>query len=57
MFGEPPVTVNARGEAELSGRDALPWAVETLDVAGEIRSRYVRLQDWVRGLLAGRSAQ
>ncbi len=52
-FSPPPVTANPQtGEVELAGRDALPWALDTLSVGGELRSNYVRLQAWVRALLA-----
>lgn len=33
------------------GKTLLPWALDVLDVGGEIRSRYVRLQAWVAGLM------
>jgi hypothetical protein len=35
----------------LTGGDALTWALETLDTAGDIRARFLRLQDWARALL------
>ena len=51
-FSKPPVSVDpATGEAALQGRDALPWALDTLSVGGDIRAKYVRLQDWVKTLL------
>lgn len=52
-FSNPPVTVNAEtGERELVGRDALPWATDTLAIGGDIRAKLIRLQDWVATLLA-----
>lgn len=48
-FATPPVTIDpATGKGELSGRDALPWALDTLRLGGDIRARYIRLQNWVR---------
>lgn len=41
----------ATGEPALTGRDALPWALDTLAVGGDIRARLVRLQAWTRALL------
>lgn len=41
----------ATGEPTLSGRDALPWALDTLTVGGDIRSTLVRLQAWTKALL------
>jgi hypothetical protein len=35
----------------MTGADALPWAIGTLDVGGDIRGRLVRLQAWVRAML------
>lgn len=52
QFQKPPVVVDpATGEATLEGRDALPWALDTLSVGGDIRARYVRLQEWAKTLL------
>jgi len=46
------VTVNAvTGKTEMTGADALSWALDMLDLGGEIRGRYVRLQEWARALL------
>lgn len=51
-FSDPPVTVDpATGEAELTGRDSLPWALDTLATGGDIRARLVRLQAWTKALL------
>ena len=50
-FSRPPVTVGADGSTSLAGRDALPWALDTLDLGGDIRSKLIRLQDWVSTLL------
>lgn len=51
-FSRPPVTANPQtGEAELSGRDSLPWALDTLNLGGGIRAKFIRLQDWVKTLL------
>lgn len=50
-FSRPPVTVTADGVTALSGRDALPWALDTLDLGGDIRAKFIRLQDWVKILL------
>ncbi len=51
-FANPTVTVDpATGAASLTGKDALPWAIDTLDLGGEIRARFIRLQDWVRTAL------
>ena len=50
-FSRPPVTVSQNGETGLAGKDALPWALDTLDIGGDIRSKFIRLQDWVRILL------
>lgn len=50
-FSRPPVTVSPTGETGLAGKDALPWALDTLDLGGDIRAKYIRLQDWVRTLL------
>jgi hypothetical protein len=55
-FAPPPVTVNpATGEAELTGRDGLPWALDTLATGGEIRAKLVRLQAWAKALLGPES--
>jgi len=43
--------VAADGTTALAGRDALPWALDTLDLGGDIRAKFIRLQDWVTGLL------
>jgi len=40
----------ATGETELTGRDGLPWALDTLATGGEIRAKLVRLQAWARAL-------
>lgn len=51
-FSKPPVSANAdTGQPELTGRDSLPWALDTLSVGGDIRAKLVRLQDWVKTLL------
>lgn len=53
-FAKPPTTLNpTTGELELNGRDALPWAIDTLDLAGDIRDKFIRLQDWVRTVYLG----
>lgn len=50
-FADPPVTTNPQtGEAEMQGRDALAWAVDTLSVGGDIRSKLIRLQAWIDAL-------
>ncbi len=52
-FSQPPVTASPQsGEAELTGRDALPWALDALAIGGDIRARLIRLQQWVAGLTA-----
>lgn len=56
-FAQPPVTADpATGAATMRGADALPWALDTLDLAGDIRSRLIRLQDYVRTVLGGEPA-
>lgn len=51
-FRPPPATVDpASGETVLTGRDGLPWALETLDTGGTIRARLLRLQAWVKAQL------
>lgn len=51
-FAPPPATTNPQtGELQLSGAAALPWAIDTLAVGGEIRSRLIRLQNWVQTYL------
>jgi hypothetical protein len=35
----------------MAGRDALPWALDTLSVGGEIRAKLIRLQAWALALL------
>ena len=53
-FAKPPTTLNpTTGELELNGRDALPWAIDTLDLGGEIRDKFIRLQNWVRTVYLG----
>lgn len=47
-FANPPVTVDASGKAALSGAGALPWAIDTLSLGGDIRALFLRLQDYVR---------
>lgn len=55
-FSQPPVTANPEtGEPQITGRDALPWATDTLGLGGDIRAKFIRLQDWVRTLLDGES--
>lgn len=56
-FSRPPVTVSADGTTSLAGRDALPWALDTLDLGGDIRSKFIRLQDWVKTLLGDEPAE
>jgi len=56
-FTRPPVRRNKdTGKPEMAGAEALPWAIETLDIGGEIRGRYIRLQAWVRKILGERPA-
>lgn len=50
-FSRPPVTIAADGSTALAGKDALPWALDTLDLGGDIRGKLIRLQDWVKTLL------
>lgn len=51
-FSKPPVTADPQtGEPTLQGRDALPWALDTLSVGGDIRAKFIRLQAWVKTLL------
>lgn len=35
---------------ELTGAEVLPWALDTLSVGGDIRAKFVRLQNWVKAL-------
>lgn len=52
-FAPPPTMIDpATGEPVLAGRDNLPWAIDTLATGGTIRSRLIRLQQWVNSLLA-----
>jgi len=51
QFSRPPVTVNADGTTTLAGKDVLPWALDTLDLGGDIRSKLLRLQAWVNTTL------
>ncbi|MEO8722014.1 MAG: hypothetical protein ABI395_00605 [Sphingobium sp.] len=44
---------SATGQQELTGGDAMPWAIDTLTLGGDIRAKYIRLQDYVRALLGG----
>lgn len=43
-FAEPPSG---------KGRDLLPWAIDTLEVGGDIRARLIRLQTYVRDVVLG----
>lgn len=57
-FADPPVSVDpATGKAAMTGGDALPWAIDTLSLAGDIRARLIRLQDWVRTVIEGKAAR
>lgn len=47
QFSRPPVTVSGDGSAALAGKDALPWALDTLDLGGDIRGKLLRLQAWI----------
>ena len=50
-ISSPPVTVDpTTGEPTMTGADALPWAIDTLDMTREIRAKFVRLQNWVKSL-------
>lgn len=33
------------------GADLLPWSIDTLKVGGDLRSRLIRLQEYVRGIV------
>lgn len=49
----PPITADpTTGKPTMTGADALPWALDTLDVTREIRAKLIRLQNWVRSLNA-----
>ena len=51
-FAPPPTSIDPdTGQPALTGKDALPWALDTLDVGGAIRGRLVRLQAWVKAML------
>lgn len=50
-FSRPPLTVTEAGDTVLKGSGALPWALDTLDLGGDIRAKLIRLQDWVKILL------
>lgn len=53
-FQNPPTRVNPEtGELEMLARDMLPWSLDTLQTAGDIRSNYMRLQAWVAATLNG----
>jgi len=53
-FTQPPTrTTSATGKREMAGAEALSWSIETLDIGGEIRSRLIRLQAWVRDAFLG----
>lgn len=32
----------------MTGKDSLPWALDTLQLGGQIRDYFIRLQDWVK---------
>ena len=50
-FAKVPVQTDpATGERMLDGRAGLPWALDTLETAGDIRAKFIRLQDWVRAM-------
>ncbi|TKD50593.1 hypothetical protein [Sphingomonas baiyangensis] len=56
-FAPPPVTTDpATGAAAMSGADALPWAIDTLRLGGDIRARLIRLQDYVRTAVLGETS-
>lgn len=44
----PVATDPANGRRVLRGADALPWAIDTLGVVGELRSMVERLQAFIR---------
>lgn len=52
-FQRPPTVTDAAGKTVMRGSEALPWALDTLDLGGDIRSRFIRLQDYVRTILGG----
>lgn len=55
-FQRPPTATDANGKTVMRGSETLPWALDTLDLGGDIRSRLIRLQDYVRTILGGESA-
>jgi hypothetical protein len=56
-FATPPVTTDPKtGQQVLTGGDALPWAIDTLSLGGDIRDRLIRLQNWVRTVYIGEPA-
>jgi hypothetical protein len=52
-FQRPPTVTDAAGKTVMRGSEALPWTLDTLDLGGDIRSRLIRLQDYVRTILGG----
>ncbi len=44
----PPITLDEMGEPQLLSRDALPYILETNSIIGTLRSRILRLQNWIR---------
>lgn len=50
-FSSPPITPDpATGQPAMTGADGVPWSIDTLALGGDIRAKYIRLQNWVRGL-------
>lgn len=54
-FVDPPVTTDpATGKPTMTGANALPWAIDTLALGGDIRAQLIRLQDYVRTIFEGK---
>lgn len=53
-FANPPIAADpATGKPVLTGAGALPWAIDTLSLGGALRAKLIRLQDYVRQVIAG----
>lgn len=57
-FSPPPTSTDpATGARVLTGAGSLAWSLDTLDLGGDIRGKFIRLQDWVRNLAARQGAE
>lgn len=57
-FSQPLVRLNQlTGKLEMTGADNQAWSIDTLALGGDIRSKFIRLQDWVLQLLDEKPAK